>query len=105
MDNLIQWRNVAGANIEIFKDGENAGSSLCTIVVPDMTEARASLHAIGLRLSGKGPTAKLPNWPTLTETRSHLLNRRADIARGRSVSAFQKGENDARDDSGEGDYR
>jgi len=64
MDNLIQWRNVAGANIQIFKDNQNAGSSLCTIVVPDMTEARASLHAIGLRLSGEregafGKIAKL----------------------------------------------
>jgi len=64
MEILIQWRNVAGANIQIFKDGENAGSSLCTIVVPDMADARASLQAVGLRLSGEregsfGKIAKL----------------------------------------------
>jgi predicted enzyme related to lactoylglutathione lyase len=53
MDNLIQWRDIAGANIQIFAKQENAGSSMCTIVVPKMDEARASLEAVGLALDGE----------------------------------------------------
>lgn len=53
MPSLIQWRNVAGANIQIFESPANAGSSLCTIVVPDMAEARAALAAAGLALHGE----------------------------------------------------
>ncbi|RVD45853.1 hypothetical protein EN750_38865, partial [Mesorhizobium sp. M7A.F.Ca.ET.027.03.2.1] len=34
-----QWRNVAGANIQIFHDKENAGSGRLTIVVPKMDQA------------------------------------------------------------------
>lgn len=50
MDGLIQWRDVAGANIQVFLNAGKAGSSLCTIVVPDMDEARATLAAAGLSL-------------------------------------------------------
>ena len=53
MDNLIQWRNVADANIQIFENPKNAGFSMCTIVVPDMGAARASLEAIGLSIHGE----------------------------------------------------
>ncbi|MGO4637028.1 VOC family protein [Mesorhizobium sp. 2RAF45] len=64
MDNLIQWRNVAGANIQIIENQDNAGSSMCTIVVPDMSEARTSLKAVGLFLDNEqegdfGKIAKL----------------------------------------------
>jgi predicted enzyme related to lactoylglutathione lyase len=51
MDGLIQWRNVAGANIQIFRDAEHAGSGRVTIVVPRMEEARASLEKIGVQLA------------------------------------------------------
>ena len=51
MDNLIQWRNVAGANIQVFVSPANAGASLATIVVPDMDEARTTLSAAGISLS------------------------------------------------------
>ncbi|MDF0664030.1 MULTISPECIES: lactoylglutathione lyase [unclassified Rhizobium] len=51
MDGLIQWRNVAGANIQIFHDKENAGSGRLTIVVPKMDEARKSLEDIGVELT------------------------------------------------------
>ncbi|RUW46322.1 MULTISPECIES: VOC family protein [unclassified Mesorhizobium] len=50
MDSLIQWRGVAGANIQIFLNESNAGSSMCTIVVPNMDKARASLERVGLTL-------------------------------------------------------
>ena len=47
---LIQWRDIAGANVQIFLNERNAGSSMCTIVVPDMDEARTSLQAVHLSL-------------------------------------------------------
>lgn len=53
MDKLIQWRNVAGANIQIFHDRENAGFGRLTIVVPKMDEARKSLEEIGVKLTGE----------------------------------------------------
>jgi predicted enzyme related to lactoylglutathione lyase len=51
MDGLIQWRNVAGANIQIFHDAKNAGSGRLTIVVPKMDEARRFLEEIGVMLT------------------------------------------------------
>ena len=51
MDSLIQWRDVAGANVQIFLNEKNAGASMATIVVPDMDEARASLSDEGLTFS------------------------------------------------------
>ncbi|EJC84264.1 lactoylglutathione lyase family protein [Rhizobium leguminosarum bv. trifolii WSM2297] len=53
MDGLIQWRNVAGGNIQIFHDKENAGSGRLTIVVPKMENARKSLAEIGVKLTGE----------------------------------------------------
>jgi predicted enzyme related to lactoylglutathione lyase len=53
MDGLIQWRNVAGANIQIFQDPENTGSGRLTIVVPKMDEARRSLEEMGVKLTGE----------------------------------------------------
>ncbi|KAA1176743.1 VOC family protein [Rhizobium tropici] len=53
MDGLIQWRNVAGANIQIFHDKENAGFGRLTIVVPKMDEARRSLEDFGVKLTGE----------------------------------------------------
>ncbi|HWI84812.1 MAG TPA: hypothetical protein VNT42_00620 [Sphingomonas sp.] len=51
MDGLIQWRDVAGANIQIFHDAKNAGSGRLTIVVPKMDKARGSLEEIGVTLT------------------------------------------------------
>jgi len=51
MDSLIQWRDVAGANVQVFLNKKNAGASLATIVVPNMDEARAFLSDQGLTLS------------------------------------------------------
>ncbi|ESX95751.1 lactoylglutathione lyase [Mesorhizobium sp. LNJC399B00] len=51
MDGLIQWRNVAGANLQIFHDKENAGSGRLTIVVPKMDKARRSLEESGVMLT------------------------------------------------------
>ena len=48
MDSLIQWRDVAGANVQVFLSEKNAGASMMTIVVPDMDEARRALGELGL---------------------------------------------------------
>lgn len=53
MDGLIQWRDVAGANIQIFHDEEHAGSARLTIVAPKMSDARRALERIGLTLTGE----------------------------------------------------
>ncbi|MGX5843612.1 VOC family protein [Mesorhizobium sp. ArgA1] len=53
MEGLIQWRDIAGANIQIFHDQEHAGSGRLTIVVPKMHQARKSLEEIGARLAGE----------------------------------------------------
>ncbi|UCI22758.1 VOC family protein (plasmid) [Mesorhizobium sp. B2-1-8] len=50
MNGLIQWRGVAGANIQIFQDEENAGSGRLTVVVPEMSKARMALEQIGVTL-------------------------------------------------------
>jgi predicted enzyme related to lactoylglutathione lyase len=50
MNTLIQWRDVAGANVQVFLNDKNAGSSMMTIVVPDMDAARTDLHAHGFSL-------------------------------------------------------
>ncbi|ANL74434.1 glyoxalase/bleomycin resistance protein/dioxygenase family protein (plasmid) [Rhizobium phaseoli] len=51
MVGLIQWRNIAGANIQIFDNSENAGSGRLTIVVPRMDRARKSLEEMGVDLT------------------------------------------------------
>jgi predicted enzyme related to lactoylglutathione lyase len=43
-------RDLAGANVQIFRNERNAGSSMCTIVVPNMDEARRSLEDAHLSL-------------------------------------------------------
>ncbi|NLS01307.1 VOC family protein [Rhizobium sp. P38BS-XIX] len=53
MDMLIQWRDIAGANIQVFLDKENAGYGRLTIVVPKMEEASKSLGGIGVTITGE----------------------------------------------------
>ena len=53
MRGLIQWHDVAGANIQIFHDEAHAGSGRLTIVVSDMEEARQSLEELGVPLDGE----------------------------------------------------
>jgi hypothetical protein len=53
MEGLVQWRGVAGANIQIFKDKGTAGSGRCTIVVPNMNDARNSPQQIGVNFTGE----------------------------------------------------
>lgn len=50
MAGLIQWRDVEGANVQLFKDDETAGKGRLTIVVPVMAEARKSLEAAHIAL-------------------------------------------------------
>lgn len=53
MKGLIQWRDVAGANIQIFENQESAGTGRLTIVVPDMDKARQSLNDAGVSVTGE----------------------------------------------------
>lgn len=53
IEGLIQWRNIAGANIQIFLDKMHAGSGRLTIVVPKMDDARRSLQQLGVNLTGE----------------------------------------------------
>ncbi|RFB88787.1 lactoylglutathione lyase [Rhizobium leguminosarum bv. trifolii] len=53
MDGLIQWRGIAGANIQIFYDKEHAGSGRLTVVVPKIDEVRKTLEKMGLKLTGE----------------------------------------------------
>lgn len=50
MDGLVQWRDLAGAGLQIVRDPGKAGSSLATLVTPDMAMARAALKRAGLTL-------------------------------------------------------
>lgn len=50
MASLIQWRDVSGANIQVFDDKASAGSGRLTIVVPDMEEARQALVKFNIAL-------------------------------------------------------
>jgi hypothetical protein len=50
---LIQWRNIAGANIQIFENRKDAGAGRLTIVVSEMDDARDALSGIGVELSGE----------------------------------------------------
>jgi predicted enzyme related to lactoylglutathione lyase len=84
MDGLIQWRDVSGANIQIFQDKENAGAGRITIVVPKMDNARSSLEEIGVKLTGEmegdyGRIAQIAdpdgNRITLAEPPSRPFNR------------------------------
>jgi predicted enzyme related to lactoylglutathione lyase len=84
MNGLIQWRNVAGANIQIFLDSENAGSGRLTIVVPTMENARRSLEEMGVRIADEfegdyGRIAQIAdpdgNRITLAEPPSRSFNR------------------------------
>lgn len=53
MESLIQWRGIAGANIQVFQDAKNAGSGRLTIVVADMAEARKALAEFGVTPTGE----------------------------------------------------
>lgn len=50
METLIQWRDIAGANFQLFRNDAKAGYSLCAIVVPNMDDARAALKRASLAL-------------------------------------------------------
>ncbi len=50
MDGLVQWRSGGGAGLQLVLDVEKAGSSLITIVTPDLDLARKRLAAASLLL-------------------------------------------------------
>ncbi|UZD69378.1 VOC family protein [Brucella sp. JSBI001] len=50
MDGLIEWRNLAGAGLQVAHDAGKAGSSEVTLVTPDMAAARRALADAGLTL-------------------------------------------------------
>ncbi len=50
MDGLVQWRSSTGAGVQLVRDPGKAGSSLITIVTPEMARARQQLAAASLQL-------------------------------------------------------
>lgn len=99
MDGLIQWRNVAGANVQIFRDEKSAGHGRCTIVVPRMSEARQALSAAGIVIRDEergdfGKIAQLDdpdgNLITLAEPPSAELSRtKVDMAHASTKAALR----------------
>lgn len=50
MAGLVQWRTTRGAGLQLVLDVDKSGSSLMTIVTPDMASARRQLAAAALQL-------------------------------------------------------
>jgi hypothetical protein len=50
MEGLVQWRSRSGAGLQLVLDVEKSGSSLITIVTPEMDRARTRLAAASLQL-------------------------------------------------------
>lgn len=50
MDGLVQWRSGDGAGLQLVLEPGKAGSSLITIVTPDMDATRAQLAGAKLQL-------------------------------------------------------
>lgn len=50
MDGLVQWRDVAGSNLQLVEDADRAGSSALTLVTPDMAAARRDLETGGIEV-------------------------------------------------------
>jgi predicted enzyme related to lactoylglutathione lyase len=50
MEGLVQWRTSDSAGLQLVLDGEKAGSSLVTLVTPEMDAARERLAAASLQL-------------------------------------------------------
>lgn len=50
MEGLVQWRVGNGAGLQLVLDGKRSGSSLITIVTPEMDLARKRLAAASLEL-------------------------------------------------------
>ena len=50
MDGLLQWRGPDAAGLQVVLDLSKAGNSMATLIVPDMSTARAALRSAGLTL-------------------------------------------------------
>lgn len=50
MEGLVQWRSSDGAGLQLVLDEEKSGTSLITIVTPELTIARTQLAARSLTL-------------------------------------------------------
>ncbi len=50
MDGLVQWRLGDGAGLQLVRDVDKAGSSMVTVVVPDMPTTRERLTRASLDL-------------------------------------------------------
>ena len=47
MESLIQWRDIAGAGIQVFADRGKAGHGAMTLVVPNAARLKVALEAAG----------------------------------------------------------
>ena len=50
MPEMVQWRNLAAAGIQLWHEPEHAGHGRMTIVVPVMAQERARIEAAGIAL-------------------------------------------------------
>jgi predicted enzyme related to lactoylglutathione lyase len=61
---MVQWRDIGGAGLQLWEDGERAGKSVMTIVTPNLdTEitrlAANSIEAVNLASGGFGKVAQV----------------------------------------------
>ena len=47
MKSLIQWRDIAGAGVQVFLDSKKAGNGAMTLVVPSAARIKGSLESAG----------------------------------------------------------
>lgn len=50
LPDMVQWRNMGGAGLQVWHDPNHAGHSIITVVVPNLAAEKARLSAAGLTL-------------------------------------------------------
>ncbi|MET0439698.1 MAG: VOC family protein [Devosia sp.] len=50
LPDMVQWRNMGGAGLQVWHDPHHAGHSIITVVVPNLVVEKARLSAAGLTL-------------------------------------------------------
>lgn len=50
LPDMVQWRNMGGAGLQVWHDPDHAGHSIITVVVPNLAVEKARLSAAGLTL-------------------------------------------------------
>lgn len=50
LPDMVQWRNMGGAGLQLWYDPKHAGHSVMTVVVPNLSVEKTRLAAAGLTL-------------------------------------------------------